>query len=72
MKSSAIAYLKRSSFRIKWNLREVHKITTWKDGYIYGTKSVGYIICAPEYADYLRTRDTQVGPVSTRITSQLT
>ncbi len=64
--------IKASRYRVKHNLREIHKITQWKDGCIYATKSIGMLVCTPEYADALRaTGKYQVGPVSTRISKQL-
>lgn len=65
--------IKTSSFRVKWNLREVHAVTQWKDDCVYRTRSLGVISCTPEYADFLRSisRNIIVGPVSTRISRQL-
>lgn len=64
--------IKASRYSVKLNLREVHKITEWKDGCIYATKSIGMLVCTPEYADMLRaSKQIQVGPVSTRISRQL-
>lgn len=62
--------IKRMSFRAKWNLREVHKVTQYKEGCIYRTKSLGMIICLSEY-QLLNMKDIQIGPISTRITREL-
>lgn len=61
--------IRASRFQIRWNLREVHKVTQWKDGCIYRTKSLGIIACTPEYSDSLRVNNPNiiVGPVSTRV-----
>jgi len=61
--------IKACSFRVKWNLREVHKVTQWKDGCVYRTKSLGMIVCLPDYK--LLNQDVQIGSVSTKISKEL-
>lgn len=65
--------IKQSSLKVRWNLCEVHKITEWKDGCVYRTKSLGIISCSPEYGKYLKTISPNiiVGPVSTKITREI-
>ena len=65
--------IRKSSFKVKWNLREVHIITEWKNDCVYRTKSIGMIVCSPEYVDMLRakSRNIIVGPVSTRISKMM-
>jgi len=62
-------WLKNQPFTIKWNLRSVYKITEWKNGCIYRTRSVGYIICLSDYK-FLNDSAT-LNSVSTSITRQL-
>lgn len=62
--------IKKCGFRIKWNLRQVYKITQYKDGCIYRTKSLGYIVCKPEY-QLLNMEDIQIGTVSTKVSNLL-
>jgi hypothetical protein len=59
--------IKASTVRVRWQLREVHKVTQWKDGCVYRTRSLGIISCTPEYAAALRSHDIMVGSVSTRV-----
>jgi hypothetical protein len=61
--------IKSSRFRIRGQLREVHKVTQWKEDCIYRTKSIGIISCTPDYADYLRLSDKNilVGSISTKL-----
>lgn len=63
--------IKASSFRVKWNLREVHKVTQWKDGCVYRTKSIGLIVCKPDYKLLGDEKNIQIGAASTSVTRQL-
>jgi 6-phosphogluconate dehydrogenase len=63
--------IKASSHKVKWNLREVHKVTQWKEGCVYRTKSLGLIVCAPDYKLLGDPKAIQVGPPSTSVTRQL-
>lgn len=63
--------IKQSSYRVKMNLREVHKVTQWKDGCIYRTKSIGMIICKPDYEFLTKNKNIQLGPVSTKVSKLL-
>ncbi len=58
--------IKASNFKVKWNLREVHKVTQWKDDCVYRTKSLGMIVCLSDYK-LLSGKDIQIGSVSTKI-----
>lgn len=69
MTSQSLQWLKTQSFKIKWNLREVHKVTQWKDGCVYRTKSIGFLICGPDYR--LLSDEAQIGSVSTSITKAI-
>lgn len=62
--------IKASKIRVRWNLREFHRVTEWKAGCVYRTRTLGMVVCTPEYADALRVahKNLIVGPVSTRIT----
>ena len=73
MKSTAVSFLKRQSFRVKWNVRQIHKVTEWKSGCVYRTRTLGFLVCTPEYAMDLRVANKaiQVGPLSTSITREL-
>ena len=61
--------IKASRFKVKWNLREIHKVTQWKDDCIYRTRSLGMIVCLPDYQ--LPSKDYILGPVSTKISREL-
>jgi len=63
--------IKASSWQVRWNLREVHKVTQWKDDCVYRTKSLGYLVCTVQYAEALQHGDIFVGPPSTRVTTEL-
>jgi len=65
--------IKASSFRVKWNLREIWLITQWKDGCVYRTRSLGIVACSPEHADWMRTTipNIIVGSVSTKVSQAL-
>ena len=73
MKPAAIQFLKRSSFRLQWKLREVHKVIQFKDGCVYRTRALGYIICEPEYVHHLNSKPGVItlGSVSTSVSRQL-
>lgn len=73
MKPAALKFFKSTGFRIKWNLRQLHKVTEWKSGCVYRTRSLGYVVCSPEYAMDLRVANKaiQVGPVSTSVSREL-
>lgn len=63
--------IKASSFRVKWNLREVHKITQWKDDCVYRTRSLGLVVCMPDYKLLGESKNYMIGSVSTRVTKEL-
>jgi len=63
--------IKKSSFKIKWNLREVHKITERKSGCVYKTKSIGMIVCLPDYKLLGEQKNIMIGSVSTKVTKEL-
>ena len=67
MRFVVLEQIKSSSWRVKWQLREVHKITQWKSGCVYRTKLLGMIVCDTAYADHLRALGFIVGPVSTSV-----
>lgn len=56
--------LRKMRYGVQMRLREVHKVTEWRDGCVYRTKSLGYIVCNHDY----RLPGVQIGSVSTRIT----
>lgn len=62
--------IKSSSYRVKWNLREIHKITQYKDDCVYRTRSLGLIVCKPDY-QLLTQKDIMVSAISTKISKQL-
>lgn len=60
--------IKASKIRVRWQLREVHKVTQWKDNCVYRTRSIGMISCDIDYAHALqRNPNIIVGSISTRI-----
>jgi hypothetical protein len=64
--------IKQSSWRVKWNLREIFKVTQWKDDCVYRTRSLGMLVCTREYADSLGAdKDIIITPVSTKISKEL-
>ena len=71
MKPSAVSFLKSQSFRVKWNAREMYKVTEYRGGCVYKTRSLGYIVCTPEYARELLTCTVSDSPLSTSISKQL-
>ena len=68
--------IRKSSLKVRWNLREIHIVTQWKSGCVYRTRSLGMIVCAPGYfeevilkrLDPSKAKNYMVGPVSTEIT----
>jgi hypothetical protein len=65
--------IKASRWQVRYNLREVHKVTQWKAGCVYRTKSLGMIVCAPDY-QLLGQADTPgltIGSVSTAVSRML-
>lgn len=62
--------IKKCKIRVRWQLREVHKITQYKEGCVYRTKSLGMIVCEPLY-QFLDMTDIQLGSVSTRISKEI-
>ena len=62
--------IKKCRPRVKYQLREVHKITQYKKGCVYKTKSLGFIVCEPLY-QFTDMTDIQLGAVSTKISKQL-
>lgn len=62
--------LKKCSLKIRYQLREVYKITQYKDNCVWRTKSLGYIVCGPDYR-LLNMKDIQIGSVSTKISREL-
>lgn len=66
--------IKASKYRVYSQVREVHKVIQWKEGCVFRTRSMGMIVCSPEYAAsliYTSKGDIQVGPVSTRVSRYL-
>ena len=63
--------IKASNWKVKGNLREVHKVIQWKDDCIYRTKSLGLIVCARDYNLLGNAKDIQIGSCSTKITMEL-
>lgn len=51
-------------------LRSIYKVTEWKDGCVYRTKFVGYILCGPDYK-LMENKDFMICSVSTNITKEL-
>ena len=69
LSSDVIDRLKSKSFQVRMHLRELYIITQWKDGCIYKTRSLGFIVCKP---DYLRLeRDIILASLSTKISMEL-
>jgi hypothetical protein len=65
----SLSAIKSSSHRVKWNLREVYRVTEYKDGCVYRTKSLGYIVCLPDYK-FLNS-EAKLSAPSTKITREL-
>jgi len=63
-------WLKSASFKVKWNLREVYKVTQWKDDCVYRTRSLGFIVCPSDY-QLLGGQNYSINSVSTSISRQL-
>jgi len=63
--------LKKCNFRVRMNIRGVYKIIQWKEGCVYKTKSIGFIVCKSDY-QFLSSETTyQLSSVSTKITREL-
>ena len=54
-------------------LRTVHKITERRDGCVYRTKQIGYIVCSSDNQPFNwdKSRDTQLGSVSTEVSREI-
>lgn len=63
--------IKASSFKVKWNVREVHKVTQWKDDCVYRTKSLGLIVCLSDYQLLGDSKAIMLGSVSTKVSKEL-
>lgn len=59
--------IKSSKLKVRWNLRELFKVTEWKDGCVYRTRSLGFIVCESDYFNDLRP-EYMLCPVSTKVT----
>lgn len=62
--------IKKCKIRVRWQVRNVYKITQYKEGCVYRTKSLGLIVCEPLY-QLLDMKDIQFGSVSTKITKEI-
>jgi hypothetical protein len=66
----SLSAIKSSSLKTRWNLRQVYKIVEYKQGCVYRTKSLGYIVCLPDYK-FLNQTDIQLHPPSTKVSKEL-
>ena len=55
--------------RLRHLVREAHLVTQWREGCVYRTRSLGFIVCDWNYK--LLGRDGQIGSVSTKVTREL-
>lgn len=62
--------LKKMRYSVRMRVREVFKITEWKDDCVWKTKSLGLIVCNPDYK-LLDSKDYQIYSASTKVTKEL-
>jgi len=62
--------IKKMPIRVRWQIRNVYKITQYKDGCVYRTRSLGYIVCEPLY-QLLNMKDIQFGSISTKMLKEI-
>jgi hypothetical protein len=68
MKPRQIAYARTMRYRVQMRLREIYKVTEWRDGCVYRVRSLGFM-CVPD--GYTFPSGIQVGSLSTKYSRQL-